>query len=71
MGMGKRWNFSFHVLPLAHPLLCMQFNLEYMRFDQIFNISKLHTKELEFASKNQFNKTCVLIGSNSTLIAIG
>ena len=55
MGMGKRWNFSFHLLPpspsaVIQPFQFMQFNLEFMRFPQIFNNSKLYTKELEFAS---------------------
>ena len=55
MGMGKRRNFSFHLLPTSpstviQPFQFMQFTLEFMRFHQIFNNSKLHTKELEFAS---------------------
>lgn len=52
---GKGGTSSFTFSPLSpsaviQPFQFRQFNLEFMRFDQIFNNSKLHTKELEFAS---------------------
>ena len=52
---GKGGTFPFTFFPpspsaVIQPLQFRQFNLEFMRFHQIFNNSKLHTKELEFAS---------------------
>lgn len=52
---GKGGTFPFTFFPpspsaVIQPCQFMQFNLEFMRFHQIFNNSKLRTKELEFAS---------------------